>query len=98
MPVRTIVLVVSSTPVAPIPSHGITPTSQPVYTLFNHVDARPLFVLSMPMNNKKYPHGMPMSMMVCLHTNKSTFSDNAMATGPSHNAHNSSSSTINNMV
>lgn len=40
---------------------------------------------------------MPTSVMVGLHTNISTFSDNAMATRLAYNPHNASASTINNM-
>lgn len=89
---------VSSTPVTQVPSQGITPPSESRNTMFNPTVARPLFGFSMAMNNKDYPYGMPTSMMVGLHTNMSTFSDNAMATVSSYNPQNAFASTINNMV
>ena len=52
----------------------------------------------MPMNNMEYSYGMPMSIMVGLHNNMSTFSDNATATRSSYNPHNAYASAINNMV
>lgn len=90
MPVRTTSLVVSSTSVAPIPSQGITPPPHPGNSVFNPVVARPLFGFSMQMNNRDYPYGMPTSMMVVIHTNMSTYSDNAVVTRPSYNPHNAS--------
>lgn len=98
MPVRTTTLMVSSRPVALIPSQGMTPSLQPWNTLFNPTVARLLFGFSMPKNNMEYPHGMPTSMMVGLRTNISTYSDNATDTRPSYNPHNAFALTINNMV
>lgn len=54
MPVRITAYMVSSTPVAPVPSWGVTPSPQQGNTLFNAKVARPLFGFSMPMNNKEY--------------------------------------------
>lgn len=84
-PVRTTAPVVSSTPVARIPSQGLTPLPQQGNTLFNPAVTRPFFGFSMPMNNREYPYVMLTLMMVGLHTNISTFSDNTMAIGPSYN-------------
>lgn len=78
-PVRTTSPVVSSTPLAPVPSHEITPLPHPGNTLFNFAIVRPLFGFSMPMNNMDYPYDLPTSMMVGLYTNMPSFSDNAMA-------------------
>lgn len=96
--VRKIAHVVSSTPVAPIQSHGEIPSPQPWSSPFNPMFARPVFRFLMPMNNREYPYVMPTSMMVDIHTNMLTYSDNAMAIELSYNPYNTSSSTINNMV
>lgn len=96
-PVSTTSLVVSSTPIALVPSQGVTHPPQSRNTLFNPTVARPLFGFSMPMNNRDYLYGMPRLMMVDLHTNMSTLSDNTMATTPLYNSQNASVSTIINM-
>lgn len=85
-PIRTTVLVVSSTLVASLSSQGVTLPPHAGNTLFNPAVARPLFGLTMPMNNRDYHYGMPKSMMVGLHTNMSTFSVNPMKIVLSYNS------------
>ena len=81
------IMVVSSTPVAPVSSQGVTPLSRAGNAFFNPAVTRPLFGFSMPMINRDYPYGMPTSVMVGIHTNMSNFSDNVMVNVPSYKTH-----------
>lgn len=52
---------------------------------------------TLPTGGREYPYGMPTALMVGLHTNASTYANNAMVVASSVNQHMASRSSRNNL-